>query len=87
MVASVRLRKGKSIPMEILMRPSGMHLLHENFHSWFRWSSLERIVIDESNAGWIIAENKDEARFPKNCFENDGEFERFVDALRELGPE
>ncbi|MEM8668899.1 MAG: hypothetical protein AAGG48_15370 [Planctomycetota bacterium] len=81
----VRFGRVQSFPMSIYLRSDGVHLSHENFDSWFRWASVERVLVDSANAGWVIASNKDEARFPASCFESPEDFERFQTALQEFG--
>lgn len=85
--ATFRIRRGHSSPMSIHLRSTGVHLAHENFDSWFLWSSLARVIQEDNHAGWIIDQNKDEARFPLKCFANQEDFARFGQALRRLGPE
>lgn len=84
--ATIQIRRAQSQPFSIRLRPEGIHLTHENFQSWFRWSAVEQVLVEDDAAGWRVKENKDEVKFPSTCFTNESEFERFQKALENFGP-
>ena len=63
------------------MRPQGAHISHDAIKSWFRWECVSELLLEDKSAGWIFADTGIEARYPKQCFDDEGKFEEFKSAL------
>jgi hypothetical protein len=82
--AIFRIRGAQSQPFLIRLRSTGVHLSHASFQSWFRWSAVDRVLIESDSAGWVVKKNQDQVRFPLACFESREVFEAFKQRLAEL---
>lgn len=79
--ATLRTRRVQKHPFRIAIRDAGVHISHEAFRSWFRWSSVMGVIADKKAAGWIIQETEEEIRIPKACFDTADQFESFKKAI------
>lgn len=78
--------KFQATPLQLCLRPEGLHLSKESVDSWSQWTAIRQVIAEPKYAGWISAESGEKLRFPVACFSSPEDFERLKSALLRLGP-